>query len=168
MDAKRYPLAFGEQRPQRHHGALGGGVERGDLRRRILVERIESQALGGVALEQAGEGGRALLAVMQDANQECPSFGVACEPGRGLEDYRRCVVGVVEHEERGPVALTGLGDRREGSFCDLPAARVKNRRSGALDLGRELGHEPSLSDSGGAPDERVNDPSRARLLPAPA
>ena len=70
VDAKRHPVALGEQRPQRHRDPLGGRVERGDLGRRILAQRIEPQALGGAALEQAGEGGRALLVVMQDADQE--------------------------------------------------------------------------------------------------
>ena len=169
MDAKRHALAFRDQRPQRHHDALGGGVERGDLRDRVLVQRVEPQALGGAGLEQAGEGGRALLVVMQDADHERPPFGLAREPGRRLEDCRRRVVGVVEHQERGPATLTGLGDGRQRGLGDLPAARVQHRRSGGLEPRRASSATSRvLPIPRGTPDERADDLSRARVLPAPA
>ena len=168
VDAKRHAFAFCDQRPQRHRIALRGRVESGDLRRRVLAQPIEPQPLGGVALQQAREGGWPLLVAVQDADQEGPSLGLAGEPGSRLEDRRGCVVGVVEHQQVRPMTLAGLGEGRKGGIGDLPAARVEDRRSAVLDFGRQLGHEPGLADAGGAPHERADDPSFARLLPAPA
>ena len=119
VDAKRHPLALGEQRAHGHCLALAGGVEGGDLRHRVLAERIEPQALGRAALQQGGEGGRALLVVVQHADQKRPALRRAGEPRRRLEHRRRRVVGVVEHEQRRALALAGLGDGRKGGLGDL-------------------------------------------------
>ena len=104
MDAKRHP-SLSASRVRMGMTTPLGGVERGDLGRRILAQRIEPQALGGAALEQGGEGGRALLVVMKDADQERPALGLAGERRGGLEHRRRCVVGVVEHQQRRSMAL---------------------------------------------------------------
>ena len=51
VNAKRHPLALGEQCRHGDDDALGG-VERGDFGRRILAQRVEPQPLGGAALQQ--------------------------------------------------------------------------------------------------------------------
>jgi hypothetical protein len=107
VNAKRDPLALGEQCPHGDGDPLGG-VEGGDLGRRILVKRVEPQAFGDPALEQAGEGGRARLVVMKDADHERPTLGRAGERRGGLEHARGGVVRVVEHQKRRSVARAGL------------------------------------------------------------
>ena len=168
VDAKRNPVAFGEQRPQRHRDPLGGRVERRDLGGRILAQRTQPQALGGAASEQGGEGRRALLVVMQDADHERSALGLAGECRGRLEHRRRHVVGVVEHQQGRSVALPGLGDARQRGVGDLAAAGVQDCGALALDLGRELGDEPRLADPDGPPDQGADDPALARPLPAPA
>ena len=146
VDPKRHPVAFGDQRPQRHRDPLGGGVERGDLGGRVLAQRVEPQPLGGAALEQAGEGGRALLVVMKDADHERSALGLAGQGRGGLEHARGGVLGVVEHQQRRSVARAGLGDGRQRPLGEFATAGVEDRGALALDLGRELGHEPRLAD----------------------
>ena len=64
--------------------------------------------------------------------------------------------------------IPGLGHRREGGLGELTAAGVEDRRALALELARELGHEPRLADPGGPRDAGACDPPRLRLLPTPA
>ena len=167
MDAKRHPLALGEQCRHGDDDALGG-VERGDLGRRVLAQRVEAQALGGARLQQAGERRRALLVVMKDADEKRVVLGLAGEGRGGLEHARRGLLGVVEHQQRRSVARAGLGDGRQRPLGEFATADVEDRGALALDLGRELGHEPCLADPRRPPDHHADDPALARPAPARA
>ena len=167
VDAQRHPLALGEQCPHGDDDALGG-IEGGDLGRRILAQRVEAQALGGARLQQGGKRRRALLVVMKDADQERAALGLAGQGRGGLEDRGRGVVGVVEDEERRSVARGGLGDGRQRRHGEFATAGVEDRGALALDLGGELGHQPRLADPGRPPDHHADDPALARPRPAPA
>ena len=168
MDAKRHPVALGEQCRHGDDDALGGRVERGDLGRRILVKRVEAQAFGDTALEQAGEGRRALLVVMKDADHERPTLGRAGERRGGLEHARGGVVGVVEHQKRRSVARAGLRYGRQRRLGDLATAGIEDRGALLLDLGREFAHQPCLADPRRPPDHHADNPALARPRPAPA
>ena len=130
VDAKRNPVALGNQCFQGERDALGGRVERGDLGDRVLAQRVEPQAVGGPCLEHAGEGGRTVLVVLEDADQKRWPRGRAGERGGRLQDRRWRVVGVVEHQQRRSVALAGCGDGLQGDVGELAAARVEDRRPG--------------------------------------
>ena len=165
VNAKRHPLALGEQCRHGDDDALGG-VERGDFGRRTLAQRVEPQPLGGAVLQQGGERGRALLVVMKDADHERAALGLAGEGRGGLEHARGGVVGVVEHQQRRSVARGGLGDGRQRPLGGCATAGVKHRRTGALDLACELGHEPRLADLRRAPRRGRRPP--ALRSPAPS
>ena len=81
---------------------------------------------------------------------------------------RRGIFGVVEHQQRRSVARAGLGDGRQRGLGDLATAGVEDRGALALDLGRELGHQPRLADPRRPPDHHADDPALARLAPARA
>ena len=81
---------------------------------------------------------------------------------------RRGVLGVVEHQQRRSVARGGLGDGRQRRLGDFAAAGVEDRGALALDLGRELGHQPRLADPRRPPDHHADDPALARPAPARA
>ena len=152
---------------QRYGPALGGRVKRCDLGRRILAQRVEPQALGGAALQQRGERGRALLVAAKDADQERSALGLAGKRRGRVEDRGRGLVGVVEHEQRRSVAGACLRYGRQRGLGDLAAAGVEDRYPSGLDLGRELGDEPGLADPGRPPDHDAYRPALARPRPAP-
>jgi hypothetical protein len=167
VDAKGHAVALGNQRLDGHRDSLGRGVERGDLGRRILAQRVESQALGGAALQRGGKRRRSLLVVAKDADQEHSALAPAGERGGGLEHRRGGVVGVIERQKRRSVALPRFGEGRQGGLGDLAAAGVEDRGALAPDLGRELCDEPRLADPRGTPDQDANGSALARALPAP-
>ena len=104
---------------------------------------------------------------MKDADHERSALGLAGQGRGGLEDARRGILGVVEHQQRRSVARGGLGDGRQRALGDLATAGVEDRGALALDLGRELGHEPRLADPRRPPDHHADDPALARPAPAP-
>ena len=105
---------------------------------------------------------------MKDADHERSALGLAGQGRGGLEHARGGVAGVVEHQQRRSVARAGLGDGRQRPLGEFATAGVEDRGALALDLGRELGHQPRLADPGRPPDHHADDPALARPAPARA
>ena len=110
MDPKRHPIALRHQPLERDRDALGGRVELGDLGGRLGREGTEGEALRGCPREPR-ERRRSLLVLAQREDEQGRLALFRCERRRGLERRGRCVVGVVEHEQRRALALARAADR---------------------------------------------------------
>ena len=163
--AKRYPVALGHQRLDRHRDPVRGRVERGDLGDRVGPEPIQGEAMWRRG-RSACQGRWPALVLGKDEDEQRRLAPFRGQRPCGLVHGGRSLVGVVEDEERRGLALARGADGLKGRLGRPRARGVEDARAGPVKPGRELGGEPGLADPGGARDER--DPRSARLGLGPA